>query len=427
MSKVSVFKFGGASIKDAEGFKNVAGIIQSNNTDNNLMVIVSALGKTTNALEKVVDAYFEKGDATGLLMKVKSDHLLIAEQLIADTSNKIFTDLNNLFVEADWLLEDDPHDEYDYVYDQIVSIGELASTKILAAYMQSEKINVQWLDVRDLIATDETWREGKVNWHLTEKNISGKVLPVLQNQIVLTQGFLGGTLNNQTTTLGREGSDYSAAIFSYCLNADLQTIWKDVAGVLNADPRYFTSTKKIDQLSYHEAIEMTFFGATVIHPKTIKPLQNKHIPLHVKSFLKPKQSGTVISDHSQEVLPPVLVLKTNQVLLSISAIDFSFIAEENLSHIFSLFARHQSKMNLMQNAAISFSVSIDYSKTKTEALINELQQHYKVLHNDGLELLTIRHYTNEVLHEFTEGRKIFLEQTIKDLKIIQNLLIYHYF
>ena len=410
MSKVSVFKFGGASIKDAEGFKNVAGIIQSYNHGNNLMVIVSALGKTTNALEKFVDAYFEKGDATGLLMKVKSDHLLIAEQLIADTSNKIFTDLNNLFVEADWLLEDDPHDEYDYVYDQIVSIGELASTKILAAYMQSEKINVKWLDVRDLIATDETWREGKVDWHLTEKNISEKVLPVLQNQIVLTQGFLGGTLNNQTTTLGREGSDYSAAIFSYCLNADSQTIWKDVAGVLNADPRYFASTQKIDQLSYHEAIEMTFFGATVIHPKTIKPLQNKHIPLHVKSFLQPKQIGTVISDHSQEVLPPVLVLKTNQVLLSISAIDFSFIAEENLSHIFSLFARHQSKMNLMQNAAISFSVSIDYSKTKTEALINELQQHYKVLHNDGLELLTIRHYTNEVLHEFTEGRKIFLEQ-----------------
>jgi len=409
-SMIKVFKFGGASIKDSASFINVANILSAFRGEK-IVLIVSALGKTTNALEEVVNAYyFKKGNANELLEKVKHDHYQILKELFHETEDKIFDEVNNTFVEIDWILEDEPHDAYDYLYDQIVSIGEMVSSKMLAGYLNHRNIPVQWLDVRDCIRTDSTFREGKVDWQITEQNIQQKIPSLLNNQFVLTQGFLGGTSENFTTTLGREGSDYSAAIFAYALDAESVTIWKDVYGVLNADPRYFPNATKIDLLSYHEAIEMTYYGATVIHPKTIKPLQNKKIPLHVRYFPDPGKSGTIINeDGDVSGYTPVLVLKPNQILISIYPKDFSFIAEESLSHIFRILANHRVKANLMQNSALSFSICADFSE-RISPLLEELKQPFAVLINEHLELLTIRHYTPEVIERYLKGKTILLEQ-----------------
>jgi aspartate kinase len=407
---MKVFKFGGASIKDASSFKNVAAILNSYKAKE-IVVIVSALGKTTNALEKITDAYFyRKGNAGELLNQLREQHLNILKELFPDPSHPVFIELNNTFVEIDWILEDDPTEKYDYLYDQIVSIGEMASTKMLAAYLNYKNIPTQWVDVRDCIATDNNYREGKVNWEITQKNIEERIPSLLKNQFVLTQGFLGGTSENFTTTLGREGSDYSASIFAYSLNAESVTIWKDVEGVLNADPRSFPKTIKIDQLSYHEAIEMTYYGATVIHPKTLKPLQNKNIPLLVKCFLAPEKEGTVItSDGDVSKLPPVLVLKQNQILISITPKDFSFIAEDNLSQIFNLFSAAGVKISMMQNSALSFSACADLNE-KIPSLILSLKESFNVLVNENLNLLTIRHYTQKVLDENVDEKNVLLEQ-----------------
>jgi aspartate kinase len=279
---------------------------------------------------------------------------------------------------------------------------------------------VQWLDVRDCIRTDSTFREGKVDWEITCQKIQQKIPALLNNQFVLTQGFLGGTAENFTTTLGREGSDYSAAIFAYSLDAESVTIWKDVAGVLNADPRYFPQARKIDLLSYHETIEMTYYGATVIHPKTMKPLQNKKIPLHVRCFLEADKPGTIINEEGDSSgYPPVLVLKENQILISIYPKDFSFIAEENLSHIFSILSNHRVKANLMQNSALSFSICADYSE-RISPLLEELKQTFTVLINENAHLLTIRHYTPEVIEKYSSGKEILLEQ--KSRQTIQLVL-----
>ncbi|MEP7128870.1 MAG: aspartate kinase, partial [Chitinophagales bacterium] len=313
---MKVFKFGGASIKDATAIKNVAAILQKYKGEQ-IVIIVSALGKTTNALEAITNAYFNRtGNATALLEKLKQQHFAILAELFPASNQEVFDAINNTFVEIDWIIEDQPLDKYDFIYDQIVSIGEMAATKMVSAYLNYQNIPTQWLDVRDCIRTDNTYREGKVDWELTQKNIALYALPLLQNQFVLTQGFLGGTSENYTTTLGREGSDYTAAIFGYSLDAEEVTIWKDVSGVLNADPRYFPEAQKIDILSYHEAIEMTYYGATVIHPKTIKPLQNRQIPLHVRCFLDPEKEGTIINEEGNtNGYPPVRVLKQNQILL----------------------------------------------------------------------------------------------------------------
>ena len=396
---IEVFKFGGASLKDASSFIRVADILK-NYSGNRIVIIASALGKTTNALEEVTNAYyFKKGNARALLDKVVSHHLKILEDLFGKNDHEVFNAVNNSFVEIEWILEDEPLEKYDYLYDQIVSIGEMASSKMLAAYLSHRNIANQWLDVRDFIRTDNTYREGKVDWTSTEKNIQKKIPALLDRQFVLTQGFLGGTSENYTTTLGREGSDYTAAIFAYSLNAESVTIWKDVPGVLNADPRYFPNAKKMERISYYEAIEMTYFGATVIHPKTIKPLQNKKIPLHVRSFLDPENEGTVIDEAgSENGYPPVLVLKPKQVLISIYPKDFSFIAEENLSHIYTVFSKFMVKVNLMQNAAISFSVCVDETE-KVNPMIDELKETYEVRSNSSLELFTIRHYTESILSE----------------------------
>ncbi|MBX7107777.1 MAG: aspartate kinase [Chitinophagales bacterium] len=412
---MKVFKFGGASIKDATSIKRVADILEQYQGQS-ILIVVSALGKTTNALEAVTRAYFDKtGNAHDLFETLKALHFDILSGLFHDSNHPVYDELNNTFVEIEWILEDPPIENYDYLYDQIVSIGEMAATKIVCAYLLSRKIPAQWLDVRDCIRTDNTYREGKVDWDLTEKNIVQKIPPLKRKQFVITQGFLGGTSENYTTTLGREGSDYTAAIFAYALNAEEVTIWKDVPGVLNADPRYFPDAKLIPMLSYHEAIEMTYYGASVIHPKTIKPLQNKKIPLQVRSFLQPEKNGTVIKElsaidlQSMEADSPVIVLKTNQILLSMSARDFSFIAEDNLSYIFAILSAHRIKINLMQNAAISFSICAD-NTGQIPAVINQLSNSFNVRSNEGLSLLTIRHYTDAVIDKYAGHKTVLLEQ-----------------
>ncbi|MDF2447636.1 MAG: aspartate kinase [Bacteroidota bacterium] len=408
---MQVFKFGGASVKDAENVKNVAEVLRQFPLSK-LCVVVSAMGKTTNNLERLTKAYFYKSeDAEAILEEIKTYHFNICHELFPSPAHHIFTELENSFVEIHWIIEDDPTQGFDFEYDQIVSMGELLSTKIVSAYLNEVGIKNKWVDVRSLIQTDNTYREGKVDFPLTETLITKDVPPLLKSvDIMVTQGFIGGTSENFTTTLGREGSDYTASILAYCLNAESVTIWKDVPGVLNADPKWFARTKKIDELSYHDAIELTYYGATVIHPKTIKPLQNKNIPLYVKSFLEPKSEGTIIRDGEKRLNIPSYIFKVDQVLISIQPKDFSFIAEDNLSDIFELFSKHGIKINLMQLSAISFSVCCDSDPDKIKCLVEELQQQFKVLYNSGLELMTVRYYTQETIDSLTSNKVILVEQ-----------------
>lgn len=408
---MQVFKFGGASVKDAAGIRNVSKIISQYKNDH-LIVVVSAMGKMTNAMEKMVDAYFnKKTDVSKIFEEIKSYHFTILKDLFPDPYHSVYDQVNNTFVEIDWILEDEPLEKFDYLYDQIVSIGEFISTKILGAYLNESGIKTQWLDIRDVLRTDNNYREGNVLWTETEKLVNEKIPPLLEKQLVLTQGFIGGTSENLSTTLGREGSDYTASIIAYSLNASKLVIWKDVPGVLNADPVYFPNASQIEHLSYHEAIEMTYYGAKVIHPKTIKPLQNKKIPLYVKSFIHPEAVGTLIDEKPiSKKMNPILVMKKKQTLLSISTKDFSFITEENMSFIFSLFAKNHIKINLMQNSAISFSICIDTDEEKIINLIKELSLYFKVLRNDELDLLTIRHYNQIVLSQLLNNKTLYLEQ-----------------
>jgi aspartate kinase len=408
---MQVFKFGGASVKDADGVKNVAEVLKQFPNEK-LCVVISAMGKTTNALEQLTKAFFYKTEsAEAILDEIKSAHYTICKKLFTNPSHPIYTDLENTFVELHWAIEDEPTHGYDFEYDQIVSIGEVVSTKIVSAYLNDMDITNKWMDARGLIQTDNTYREGKVDFELTEALVKTQIEPQLINhRIVLTQGFIGGTSENFTTTLGREGSDYTASVLAYCLNAENVTIWKDVPGVLNADPKWFTKTKKIDELTYQDAIELTYYGATVIHPKTIKPLQNKQIPLFVKSFLNPKESGTVIKDGDNRLNIPSYIFKVNQVLISIQPKDFSFIAEDNLSDIFELFSKHGVKINLMQLSAISFSVCCDDDSDKIKLVVAALQQTFKVLYNSNLELMTERYYTPETIDLLTKNKLILLEQ-----------------
>ncbi len=408
---MQVFKFGGASVKDAEGVKNVAEVLKQF-PGKKTCVVISAMGKTTNSLERLSKAFFYKTEnAEEILEEIKAYHFGICKNLFSSDSHSIYTDLENTFVELYWAIEDEPTHGFDFEYDQIVSIGEVLSTKIVSAYLNETGLKNKWIDVRGLIQTDNTYREGKVDFELTEKLIQRDLLPVFNSSdIIITQGFIGGTSENFTTTLGREGSDYTASILAYCLNAKDVTIWKDVPGVLNADPKWFNRTKKIDELSYHDAIELTYYGATVIHPKTIKPLQNKNIPLYVKSFLKPKDDGTVIRDGEKRLNIPSYIFKVDQVLISIQPKDFSFIAEDNLSDIFEVFSKHGVKINLMQLSAISFSVCCDHNEEKVKDLVSELQNQFKVLYNSGLELMTVRYYTQETIDALTVNKIILLEQ-----------------
>lgn len=408
---MQVFKFGGASVRDAESIKNVVSIILQYKEEP-LLVVVSAIGKTTNALEELTKTFFQQsGDAFELLNEVKKSHFSILDQLFADHSHPIFDEIANAFVEIEWILEEEPLDTYDYLYDQIVSLGELLSSRIIAAYAAHMGVQSKWTDARDYIFTDNTYREGKVDWQKTEDKIREELPILLDDYVLITQGFIGSTSENFTTTLGREGSDYSAAIFAACLNAESVTIWKDVPGVLNADPKWFEKTQLIPELSYTDAIELTYYGATVIHPKTIKPLQNKKIALHVRSFIDSTQPGTTIKSTNQTLPVPSFIFKVDQVFINISPRDFSFIVEDNLSHIFNLFHMHRIKINMMHNSAIQFSVAVDNTGDNVTALLEELEKRYKVTVESGLELITIRYYNQETI-----DRVLLNKEIIKELK-----------
>ena len=370
------------------------------------------MGKTTNSLEKLTDAYvLGQGDVHEIFEEIKAYHYKILAELF-EAGNPVFDEVANTFVEIDWMIEDEPHDDYDFIYDQIVSIGELVSTRIVNAWFNHEGIASKWLDVRGYIHTDNTYREGVVEWDKTRSSIKKDLPAMLEKAVVVTQGFLGGTSENFTTTLGREGSDYSASIIASCLGAESVTTWKDVPGVLNADPKYFAGTVKFEELSYQEAIEMTYYGASVIHPKTIKPLQNAGIPLLVKPFTDPAGSGTVIKANVVNTfVKPVIIIKQHQVMLSVSAIDYSFISENHLSEIFGFFAKNQVKVNLMQTSALSFTACVDFFPQRFKKLLADLKGLFKVKYNENLTLITLRHYTDASLNEIIMGKAILMKQT----------------
>jgi aspartate kinase len=346
----------------------------------------------------------------GVFNEIKDYHYQILHKLF-DAKHPVFNEVENTFVEIEWMIEDEPHDDFDFIYDQIVSIGELVSTRIVSAYLNKTGISSNWLDVRGYIHTDNTYREGIVDWDKTKQTITQDVPALLQKGVVVTPGFIGGTSENFTTTLGREGSDYTASIFAACLGAESVTIWKDVPGVLNADPKLFKDTIKYDELSYAEAIEMTYYGASVIHPKTIKPLQNANIPLLVKPFLHPDEAGTIIRE-TQFIRfeTPVIIVKNRQVLLSISTKDYSFISEDHLSNIFGLFAKAHIKINMMQNSAVSFTVCFDDDLERFDKVVKQLDQNFRIKYNNELTLITVRHYKQELIKELTANRLLLLEQ-----------------
>lgn len=407
---MKVFKFGGASVKDSAAVKNVAGILKRFPSEK-LVVVVSAMGKTTNNLERLVESlFFKKEDPQKVLGEIRSYHFKIINELFPDAKDEVYTLVHNSFVELEWALEGEPEYGYDQEYDQIVCMGEIIATQIVSCYLRSAGITNAWMDVRDLVKTDNTYREGKVDWEKTSLCVNDYLKPKLEkDRIIVLQGFLGGTSENFTTTLGREGSDYTAAILAYCLDAEDVTIWKDVPGVLNADPKWFDQTELIGTLTYQDAIELSYYGATVIHPKTLKPLQNKNIPLYVRSFVDPSLPGTRIHMEQTPLPIPCFIFKVNQVLLSISPKDFSFIMEDNLSEIFDIFHRAGVKINTMQNSAISFSVCVDDDQRKLPGLIRELQKDYRVLYNENLELVTIRYYDQATIDRVTLGKQILLE------------------
>jgi aspartate kinase len=407
---INVFKFGGASVKDAEGIRNLAKIIGLN-TDKQLLVVVSAMGKTTNALEDLTRAYVDqKPEIHTIFDGIKSYHEVVLNQLFDDRNHPVFDEIANTFVEIDWIIEDEPQDEFDFIYDQIVSIGELISTKIVNAYLNHAGFQSKWLDARSFIHTDNTYREGKVDWEKTQKSITATVPGLLAREVAVTQGFIGGTSENFTTTLGREGSDYTAAIFAASLNAEAVTVWKDVPGVLNADPKLFSDTVKYEELSYREALEMTFYGATVIHPKTIKPLQNAKIPLKVKPFMSPLEDGTCIKESNVVIDQPSIIVKNHQTLITISTQDLSFITEDHLCDLYGIFASEHIKVNMMQLSAISYSVCIDTDDRRFKKLIDILEKKYRVRYNASLQLITIRHFNKEVINKVIANRSVMLEQ-----------------
>jgi aspartate kinase len=370
------------------------------------------MGKTTNKLEELVKAWFYKeGNAMKVMEELRQFHFAITSELFGSKSTEVNNDLENVFVEMLWIIEEEPFSTYNYHYDQLVCQGEVLATKIVSAYLNQNGIKNIWLDARGVIQTDNSYREGKVDYLLSEKLVQSQLLPLFKNtNLVVTQGFIGGTSENYTTTLGREGSDYTAALLAYLTDAGKVVIWKDVPGVLNADPKYFKNTKKIDELTYHDAIELTYYGASVIHPKTIKPLQNKNIPLYVKSFLHPENEGTVIRDSDKRIEVTSYIFKVSQILISIQPKDFSFIVEDNLSAIFSLFSKYNVHANMIQNSAISFSVCTDYDEHKIEPLLNELQEQFKVLYNKDVELMTVRNYNPDIIAKLSENKAILLEQ-----------------
>ncbi|MXV50263.1 aspartate kinase [Pedobacter sp. HMF7647] len=405
---MQVYKFGGASVQNSAGIKNVCQIISQRNPMN-LLVVVSAIGNTTNLLEKLTSNYMKGLETGSILNEIRQTHYSILHELF-DNNDPVFDDVENTFVEIDWMLEDEPHENYDFVYDQIVSVGELLSTKIISAWLTKCGVKNKWIDARSLIYTDNSYREAQVDWNKTSLEIKKQLPGLIGQAIGITQGFIGSTSENFTTTLGREGSDYSAAIISSCIGAESLTVWKDVPGIFNADPKLFPQAVKFDSLSYREALEMTYYGANIIHPKTIKPLQNAGIPLHVKPYDYPDQPGTVISPGTSSVNVPAIIIKKRQVLISISTRDHSFITETHLSDIFDSFAGCKIKINAMQNSAISFSACFDLVEHAFEKLKERLSINYLFRYNEDVQLITIRHFKQDLIDELSAGKTIMLEQ-----------------
>ncbi len=407
-----IFKFGGASLKDAEGIKNVFSVLEKVGHEDTLLVI-SAMGKTTNALETVIKNYFEKSNEFhSSLQEVRKYHNQILMDLFDDEEHDVFYAVNSHFADLEYFLRSNKSPNYNFVYDQVVGYGEIVSTTIVSHYFNHAGLKNNWVDVRNFIKTNNNYRDADVDWDKTQQFISKGIKKKALN---ITQGFLGSDENNFTTTLGREGSDYTAAIFAYCLNAESVTIWKDVPGVLNADPRYFENAVLLNQISYREAIELAFYGASVIHPKTLQPLQKKEIPLHVKSFINPLLSGTSVSKGKDlEPQTPCFIVKKDQLLLSLSSIDFSFIMEENISEIFSLLHQYKIKTSLIQNSAISFSVCVEDKFGKFDELRAVLSKKFKVSYNENVSLYTIRHFNEKAAKIVETGKTVLVKQISRD-------------
>lgn len=410
---MKVFKFGGASVKDAEAIKNVGSILLRFEHEP-VFVVVSAMGKTTNKLEACL-SYLLAQDQLNYYHTVdelRDFHVDIAGELFHDKHSKVFRFIDDLFEQLKNKFEKPLAEERSFEYDQVVSLGEVLSSFIINEYVLELGLKSEWLDARRLIRTDNHYQEGNVNWEKSEMLISARLGVAIQHtNTFITQGFIGHTAEGFTTTLGREGSDYSAAIFAFCTDATEVTIWKDVPGMLNADPKYFENTQLLSQISYREAIELAYFGASVIHPKTIKPLQNKGIPLFVKSFIAPDEPGTTIqSEGANDHLIPSFIVKKNQVLITISSADFSFINEDALAKIFEIFYSNRIKINLMQNSALNFSVLVDGDKVHMESLLVNLSPTFTCKYNEGVELVTIRHYNQSTINQMTLGRDVLLEQ-----------------
>lgn len=413
---MKVFKFGGASVNSIERISMVGRILKEL-PDEKLLIVISAMGKTTNALEKVVAAFYsrKKEEALQLFDLVKLQHLNTAKQLLVTHYLPCEEQLRNFFTEAEWLLHDDPQKPYDYYYDQLVCIGELLSTSIISFYLNEIGVKNKWIDVRDIIRTDDNFRDANIDWEFTNSKMSTSVLPLFnETNFVLTQGFIGATDENESTTLGREGSDYTAAVFANMLNAESQTIWKDVSSVMNADPKQFPDAQPITELNYNEVIEMAYYGAQVIHPKTIKPLQNKNIPLYVKCFLDPSLAGTLIHNHPVHHLPPIIVNKEKQALVEMISKDFSFVGEHHVGTLYHLLEKLKIKPNLTQNTAISFICVLDDRPEKIEKLAFEVSEIFDVQVIKELSLLTIRHYNKDVFEKLTRGKTILLRQQTTD-------------
>lgn len=403
-----IFKFGGASVKDADGVKNLVKVLETTGYKD-IFVVISAMGKTTNAMEKVVDNYFdEKNTVVTAVQELIEYHHAILQGLFHDTNHKIYTHIDSLFKDLRTFLKRTKSPNKNFVYDQVVGYGELLSTAIVSAYLNEIGIKNTLLDVRELIKTDSNYRDATVDWEKTQELVLGIRKA---KELCITQGFLGSDDNNFTTTLGREGSDYTAAILAYCLNADSVTIWKDVPGVLNADPRYFESAKLLHKISYREAIELAFYGASVIHPKTLQPLQRKEIPLAVKSFLHPSDVGTIVGKGMGiEPIIPCYIVKKHQILIELSSLDFSFIVEDSIGDLFKILHDQKMKVDLIQNSAISFYVCIDDKFKRLEGLLNQLKSKFKIVLHEDVSLFTVRHFNNEAIKSIQKNKEILLEQ-----------------
>lgn len=410
---MKVFKFGGFAVSTAANIRNLIKIVKLNNEDQ-LLIVVSAMGKTTDVLEDLCEFYVSGSEKTiPQLKKIKDFHESIMNDLFGNKNHLIYDEIENTFIEIEWMLEDEPQPNYDFNYDQIVSIGELVSSKIISAYLNECDIKASWIDARSYIHTDNTYREGIIDWEKTRNSVLS-LKEQFQKQILLTQGFIGGTSENYTTTLGREGSDYSATVFASCIQAESLTVWKDVPGIMNADPAIFKEARKYDELPYSKAIELAYYGANIIHPKTIKPLKNSAIPLFVKPFLMPEEAGTVIKQSvSKDSEIEAIILKKRQTLLSVSTLDYSFMDENFLSKLFRAFYESHIKLNMMQLSALSVSVCIDQDQAKLKKVMNFFQNEFQFSIQDDLELLTILNFKQQDLNRISSGKEIIMEQITK--------------